>query len=41
MSWINVDNVASQGVVRRLGARLERLHTTKSGHQGQIWRHPR
>lgn len=41
MSWINVANLPSQAVARRLGASLERLHTTKSGHEGQIWRHPR
>lgn len=39
MSWVNVENHASQAVARRLGATLERLDTTKSGHQGQIWRH--
>lgn len=41
MSWINRDNQASQALARRLGATLERLHTTGSGHEGQIWRHLR
>ena len=41
MSWINVTNLTSQSVAHRLGATLERLHTTKSGHEGQIWRHQR
>ena len=41
MSWCNVENLASQGVARRLGATFERLDTTGSGHQGQIWRHSR
>ena len=40
MSWINVANFASQSVARRLGATVERPHTTKSGHVGEIWRHP-
>jgi len=39
MSWCNVDNFASQAVARRLGASVERLDTTESGHKGQIWRH--
>ncbi len=39
MSWINVGNVASQAVARRLGATFERAHTTGGGHEGQIWRH--
>ena len=39
MSWINRENHASQALARRLGATLERLHTTASGHEGQIWRH--
>ena len=39
MSWINRENLASQALARRLGATLERLHTTASGHEGQIWRH--
>lgn len=41
MSWINVANAPSQGVARRLGAWVERDDTTKSGHVGQVWRHPR
>lgn len=41
MSWINRENYASQAVARRLGASLERLDTTGSGHEGQIWRHQR
>jgi RimJ/RimL family protein N-acetyltransferase len=41
MSWCNIDNLASQAVARRLGAMFERLDTTASGHQGQIWRHTR
>lgn len=39
MSWCNVENLASQGVARRMGATFERLDTTKSGYQGQVWRH--
>ncbi len=39
MSWVNVENHASQGVAQRLGAVLEGVHTTASGHEGQIWRH--
>lgn len=39
MSWINRDNLASQALARRLGAVLERVHRTASGHEGQIWRH--
>jgi RimJ/RimL family protein N-acetyltransferase len=41
MSWCNIGNLASQAVARRLGATFERLDTTGSGHQGQIWRHAR
>ena len=41
MSWCNVDNLASQAVARRLGATFERLDTTSSGYEGQIWRHQR
>ena len=41
MSWINVANEPSLAVATRLGATFERPHNTKSGHQGQIWRHPR
>ncbi len=41
MSWCNVDNLASQAVARRLDATFERLDTTASGYQGQIWRHRR
>jgi RimJ/RimL family protein N-acetyltransferase len=40
MSWVNRQNFASQAVARRLGATMERLDTTASGHEGQIWRHP-
>jgi RimJ/RimL family protein N-acetyltransferase len=40
MSWVNVENRASQRVAQRLGAVLEHEHTTASGHKGQIWRHP-
>jgi len=39
MSWINRSNRPSQAVARRLGASVERLHTTASGHEGEIWRH--
>jgi RimJ/RimL family protein N-acetyltransferase len=41
VSWVNVENLPSQGVARRLGAVVERDDITKSGHHGQIWRHPR
>lgn len=41
MSWVNIENLASQAVARRLGALVERDDTTESGHVGQIWRHPR
>lgn len=41
MSWCNIENHPSQAVARRLGATFERLDTTKSGHQGQVWRHRR
>lgn len=40
MSWINRRNVPSQALARRLGATVERLDTTASGHEGEIWRHP-
>jgi RimJ/RimL family protein N-acetyltransferase len=40
VSWVNVENVASQAVARRLGATVERAETTGSGHSGEIWRHP-
>lgn len=39
MSWINRENFASQAVARRLGASIERLDTTPSGYEGQVWRH--
>jgi len=41
MSWVNIANLPSQAVARRLGATFERLDTTASGYEGQIWRHPR
>ncbi|MEQ1769342.1 MAG: GNAT family N-acetyltransferase [Devosia sp.] len=39
MSWVMVQNEASKAVARRLGAAMERLNTTPSGYQGEIWRH--
>lgn len=40
VSWVNRENLPSQALARRLGAVVERDDRTKSGHEGQIWRHP-
>jgi len=39
-SLIDPANAASEGVARRLGARLEGTHAYRSGKTVNIWRHP-
>ncbi len=39
-SLIDPENAASEGVARRLGARVEGTHAYRSGKVANVWRHP-
>jgi RimJ/RimL family protein N-acetyltransferase len=40
LSLIDPENAASEGVARRLGARVEGIHDFRDGKQARVWRHP-